>query len=286
MREPKIVTLDEYVCEHWGFTPEQMRGIDICGFNHGDILLPPELPPSKGGRQSVVCGDGSVGCFLEKDDPLARALGIDPDRGPIQYFDTQPLAFYLAGITQSEVRTNLTLRQNAGIEIGYAINIFVPKQLFSEHMFDDVCDALKDKIPAEIKMDEATQTGNDKKFYGRAGSEGDDFRFRNVLYNLPQVNLPRPSGDQSVGHGVIRQYISIFGGRHRLGWIYHNQVQVLWSGSAESTIGLIRSVAGLIQEQGYEAHFDLPIDHNGLMRIGFGITGVFYKPQERNGSKQ
>lgn len=274
MREPKIVTLDEYVCEHWGLTPDQMRGIDICGFNDGDTQLPPELPPSKGGRQFVCYGDGSFGCRLEKDDPLARALGIDPDRGPILYLDTKPLTFYLTSISPWRMRETLTERRNVGIEIGYAINMFVPKERFAEHIFDDVCDSLKDKLPVEMKMDERTKSDHDEKFYGRGGSEGGGFRFRDLVSSAPG------NDESQLSKGRLRQYTSNFGGRHRLGWIYPNQIQVLWSGSAKSTIGLIRSVAELIQERSYEAHFDLPIDHNGLMRTVFGITGVFYKPQE------
>lgn len=277
MREPKIVTLDEYVCEHWGLTPDQMRGIDICGFNDGDKQLPPELPPSKGGRQSVCYGDGSFGCRLEKDDPLARALGIDPDRGPILYLDTKPLTFYLTSISPWRMRETLTERRNVGIEIGYAINMFVPKERFAEHIFDDICDALKDKLPVDMKMDKMTRSDNNEKQYGRGGGDGGDFRFRDL------VSHPSETGYSLISKGCLRQYTSNFGKRHRLGWIYPNQVQVLWSGSAESTIGLIRSVAELIQERSYEAHFDLPIDHNGLMRTGLGITGVFYEPQEIRG---
>lgn len=279
MSEAKIVTLDEYVCEHWGRTPEQMRGIDICGFNSGRKLLPPELPPSMGGRQGIAYGDGSFSCYLEKDDPLARALGIDPDRGPTVYFDTEPLAFYLTSITNPVMKEMLTKRRNLGIEIGYAINVFVPKEIFTDDIFDEVCNSLKDKIPAEMKMDESTKMDNDRKYYGRGGSEGGDFRFRDLVSSAPGID------DSQVSNGRIRQYISKFGGRHRLGWIYPNQIQVVWSGSADSTVGLIQAVAGLIQSRRFEAHFDLGIDRNGLMNTNVGITGVFYKPQESRGSK-
>ncbi len=258
MTEAKIVTLDEYVCEHWGLIQEQMHGIDICGFNDGYKHLPRDESNTK--ERVISYGDGSFGYHPE---------GL-PRRGPILNFNTFPLEVYLARITPSWMNENLTLRRDSRIEPGYAVNVFIPKELFKEDSFDDFCDALKEKIPVKIKMDETSKTDNDLKSYARWGGDGGNFRFRDLASEIDQPQTYK---------GKIKQYTSGFGGRHRLGWIYPNQIQVLWSGSAESTIELIGSVAKLVKEQRYEAHFDLPIDRHGLMYTGFGITGVFYKPK-------
>ncbi len=258
MTEPKIVTLDEYVCEHWGLTPKQMRGVDICGFNEGDQLLPLDMS-----LKSISYGDGSFGFWPE---------GYTPSRGPIKYFGTTPLDSYLTGIHPAWMRRRLAVNDGSAKKIGYAINIFVPKDHFRDDIFDDVCDGLKERLPATIKMDETTKTDNNDVFYGRAGSEGGDFRFRDLTSAV--------SSEPPDAGGKIRQYIPTYGRqRHRLGWMYPNQIQICWNGSPESTVSLIRSVAGLVQERRYEAHFDLRIDRDGLMRTGFGITGVFYKPK-------
>lgn len=270
MKQPEIITLDEYVCEHWGLTPEQIRGIDICDFNRGDR----ELPPDNSGKQAIAYGDGSFGVCLKKDDPLAKALGIDPDRGPIVYFDTMPLDPYLTRITPTWMREQLALRRGRAVEIGYAVNIFVPKKILTEDGFDNFCGALKEKLPDGMKLDETSRTGNDEVFYGRAGSEGSDFRFRDLASSVVEFE------QSQTPNGRIKQYTAGFGGRYRLGWIYPNQIQICWNGDAVSTVGLVKSVADLVKERGYEAHFDLPIDHNGLMRTRFGITGAFYKPKE------
>ena len=263
MREAKIVTLDEYVCEHWGLTPEQMFGIDICGFNHGYHQLPRYESNTK--ERVIAYGDGSFGYHPE---------GL-PRRGPILNFSTFPLDVYLARIIPSWMSENLTLRRYWRIEPRYAINAFIPKEFFREDIFDDFCDALKEKLPVEMKMDKTSKIDNNLKFYGRCGSEGGNFRFRGLASEIDQPQTHK---------GKIKQYTSEFGGRHRLGWIYPNQIQVFWSGSAESTIELVTSVATLVKERRYEAHFDLPINRHGLMYTGFGITGVFYKPKEGEGS--
>ena len=265
MREPgiesRIVTLDEYVCEHWGLTPEQVQGIDICDFNRGHKNLPPDKLNTNG--RSIAYGDGSFGY---------QPAGLS--QGPSVFFSTMPLDFYLASINPGWMRERLALSCRG---IGYAINVFVSK----EDLFDDFCETLRKKLPAEIQMNETTSTDNDEKFYGRGGGDGGDFRFRSLVSNASET--ASEPGQHLHSQGRIKQYTSRFPEMHRLGWIYQNQIQTIWNGGAETTIGLIRSVAELVKEKSYEAHFDLPIDNNGLMRAhGLGtlrIEGIFYKPK-------
>ena len=248
------VTLDEYVRKHHALDLGHLRCIDLCGFNHSHIELPLSEEDRSGKLRGFTKGDGLFGHKPE---------GYIPSRGPVIFFSTIPLDAYLSVITVPWIERKLDLQRRGEHGMGYAINVFVPR----EDLFDEFCNTFREKLPAEIKIDESNKSDNDEgRWYGG------HFIFRELHSDIQAT-------EEYEGKGRIKQYTSGFGGRYASGFIYPNQIQVNWNGSPESTIRLIRAVADLVKEKRYETHLDLPVDYDGHMSTKAGITGSFYKPK-------
>lgn len=153
--------------------------------------------------------------------------------------------------------------------------------------FEQFCNQLRSKLQTELHMGEELQ---EKRWFDDPNFEV-DYRFYTLSYEKQYSQQQRIWGS-----GEVRRLLPPKTGT-RPDWL--NLVRIFWHGGGRGCANLIKSVAGVVQEQRHEAIFSIfRNDYDVASDLGLGfeyilrggdpdrrrIGGVFYKPKESEGS--
>lgn len=268
-RMSNSITLDEYIKKAKGSlvvaAREQVEGFDLQNL----YIMQRFIIQQHGESLDCYLNTMPLGSFLNAIDTLQslttqstiteenvskalKTLGIQMSTARIRY----AIEAGMRDVEQESDRTlepqeivNITLDRviTKLLSIGdnYLTYVFLPEGT----TYEDFCKEVRANLPERMTMKTTVREEQDGKV-----------RYYSLAYNedVPVAQQFRVFQ----GTGAISQYASL----------PKNQIHIRWHGLAMATTPMIKIIAKLVQEKGYEAHFNVE-------QCGNVLGGAFFKPK-------